>query len=90
MMRKNSLQKEGICLPGSYTIEAAFLLPLFLFAMMKGLLLGIDYYEDVCVAAESLEVLESIEPADWIRKMQSAQKGVDLIHEYTISEKPEK
>ena len=86
-MRKKKEQKQGICLQASYTVEAALLLPLFLFAILKGLLLGIDCYEDVCSAAESSELLETIEPAEWIWKMQMAEKGVDLIHEYTVSEK---
>lgn len=77
-------------LPAGYTIEAALLLPVFLFAMMKGLLLGIDCYEDVRTAAESSAFLETIEPADRIWKMQLAKKGVDLIYEHTVSEKPEK
>lgn len=90
MMRQKDLRKKGICLSASYTIEAAILLPLFLFAILKGLLLGIDCYEDVRVAAETAEVLETIEPVDWIWKMQAAQKGVDFIYEHTISEKSEK
>lgn len=90
MMRQKGLQKKDICLSASYTIEAAILLPLFLFAILKGLLLGIDCYEDVRVAAEIVEALEAIEPADRIRKMQAAQKGVDFIYEHTISEKSEK
>ena len=89
-MRQVFMQRDEIYLQASYTIEAALLLPLFLFAILKGLLLGIDCYEDVCVAAESIEVQETIEPADRIWKMRSAQKGVDLIHEHTISEEPEK
>ena len=89
-MRQMFMQRDEIYLQASYTIEAALLLPLFLFAILKGLLLGIYCYEDVCVAAESIEVQETIEPADRIWKMRSAQKGVDLIHEHTISEEPEK
>ena len=88
-MRSGSRQKKEIYLQASYTVEAALLLPLFLFAILKGLLLGIDCYEDVRTAAESVELLEVIEPADRIWKMQLAQKGVDLIHEYTVSEKSE-
>ena len=82
--------RRETCLQASYTIEAALLLPLFLFAIMKGLLLGIDCYEDVCMAAENSKLLETVEPVDWIWKMQAAQKGVDWIYEYTVSEKPEK
>ena len=77
-------------LPASYTIEAALLLPVFLFAIMKGLLLGIECYEDVRAAAESSALLETIEPTDWIWKMQWVEKGVDLIYEHTIPEKSEK
>lgn len=88
-MKQREIQKKEICLRASYTVEAALLLPLFLFAVMKGLLLGIDCYEDVGTAAENIELLETIEPADWIWKMQLAQKGVDLIHEHTVSEKSE-
>ena len=82
--------RKAIYLQASYTIEAALLLPLFLFAIMKGLLLGIDCCEDVCVAAESQELLEEIEPVELIWKMQLGQKGVDFIYEHTISEKSEK
>lgn len=89
-MREINMPQKEVCLRASYTIEAALLLPLFLFAIMKGLLLGIDCYEDVCVAAECCELQETIEPVDWIWKMQLAQKGVDFIYEYTISEEPEK
>ena len=80
------LQKKEICLQASYTIEAALLLPLFLFAILKGLLLGIDCYEDVRIAAASLEVLEKLEPADQIWNLELVKKGVDLIHEYRVSE----
>lgn len=79
-----------IYLQASYTVEAALLLPLFLFAIMKGLLLGIDCYEDVCMAAESSKLAETVEPVDWIWKMQAGKKGVDWIYEYTVSEKSEK
>ena len=88
-MRRRKEKKQERYLQASYTVEAAILLPLFLFAILKGLLLGIDCYEDVCVAAESCELLETIEPADRIWKMQFAQKGVDLIYEHTVSEKSE-
>ena len=89
-MRRWRMHRKDIYLQASYTIEAALLLPLFLFAIMKGLLLGIDCCEDVCMAAESLEMLEEIEPVDMIWNMQKVQKGVDLIYEHTISEKSEK
>lgn len=89
-MRRMTSFKKDIRLRASYTIEAALLLPLFLFSILKGLSLGIDCYQDVCTAAERMDWLETIEPADRIWKMQLAQKGVDLIHEYTVSEKPEK
>ena len=89
-MRKWIVHRTDISLRASYTIEAALLLPLFLFAIMKGLLLGIDCYEDVCASAESIGLMETVEPVEWIWNMQLAQKGVDLIYEYTISEKSEK
>lgn len=66
------------------------MLPLLLFAILKGLLLGIDCYEDVRLAAESMELLETIEPTEQIWKMQLVQKGVELVHEHTVSEKLEK
>lgn len=88
-MRKRIAKKEKLHLQASYTIEAALLLPLLLFAILKGLLLGIDCYEDVCAAVESSELTETIEPAERIWKLQLAQKGVDWIHEHTVSEKPE-
>lgn len=90
MMIKCLKPKKNIYLSASYTVEAALLLPLFLFAMCKGLSLGIDCYEDVRAAAEQVESAETIEPAKWIWKMQLAKKGVDLIYEHTVSEKPEK
>ena len=90
MMRLFLRKQKTVYLQASYTIEAALLLPLFLFSMRKGLLLGIDCYQDVCVAAESMELLDEIEPVDNIWKLQLAQKGVDLIYEHTVSEKSEK
>ena len=89
-MRQIIMKKGEIYLPASYTVEAALLLPLLLFAILKGLLLGIDCYDDVRTAAERIELLEKVAPADRIWKMELAQKGVDLIYEYTVSEKPEK
>lgn len=80
--RKRSLQ-------ASYTIEAALLLPVFLFAIMKGLLLGVDCYQEVCASTAYVELLEEIRPAEQIWKLQLAQKGVDWIYEHTISEKSE-
>jgi hypothetical protein len=70
----------------SYTVEAACMLPLFLFAILKGLLLGIDCYHDVQAAAQSLEQLTDIEAPEWIWKMKLVEKGVNLIHEHTVSE----
>ena len=81
------ISRKTIYLQASYTIEAALLLPLFLFAIMKGLLFGIDCYQDVYIAAESMQLLEMIEPTDWVWKRQLAQKGVDVIHEHTVPEK---
>lgn len=89
-MRQTFVREDGIYLRASYTIEAALMLPLLLFAILKGLLLGIDCYEDVRLAAESMELLETIEPTEQIWKMQLVQKGVELVHEHTVSEKPEK
>lgn len=88
-MRQVFVREDGIYLRASYTIEAALLLPLFLFAVLKGLLLGIDCYEDVRVASESMELLDTIEPVEQIWKMQFVQKGVEWVHGYTVSEKPE-
>ena len=53
-MRQMFMQRDEIYLQASYTIEAALLLPLFLFAILKGLLLGIDCYEDFFVAADRI------------------------------------
>lgn len=89
-MIKRLKTKKVIYLQASYTVEAALLLPLFLFAMFKGLSLGIDCYEDVRAAAEQVESETAVEPAKRIWKMQLAKKGVDLIYEHTVSEKPEK
>ena len=83
---RKRIQKKQICLQASYTIEAALLLPLFLFAILKGLLLGIDCCEDVRMAAESLEVLEKIEPTDQIWNLELVKKGVDWVQEHTVSE----
>lgn len=88
-MRQIFVREDGIYLRASYTIEAALLLPLFLFAILKGLLLGVDCYEDVRVAAESMELLDTIEPAEQIWKMQFVQKGVEAVHEHTVPEKSE-
>lgn len=89
-MRQIFVREDGIYLRASYTIETALMLPLLLFAILKGLLLGIDCYEDVRLAAESMELLETLEPTEQIWKMQLVQKGVELVHEHTVSEKPEK
>jgi hypothetical protein len=78
---------RNIWLQASYTVEAACMLPLFLFAILKGLLLGIDCYEDVRTAAQSLEQFTEIEPTEWIWKMKLVEKGVNLVHEHTVSEK---
>ena len=74
-------------LQASYTIEAAILMPVFLFAIMQGLLFGIDFYEEVRASAESREWLDEICPTEWIWKRELIEKGVDFIHEYTVSEK---
>ena len=88
-MRQVTVRNKSICLRASYTIEAALLLPLFLFVILKGLLLGIECYEDVCIASECVESTELTEPAERIWNMQLARKGVDWIYEHTVSEKPE-
>lgn len=77
--------KKG--LQASYTVEAAILLPLFLFAVMEGLLLGIDFYHEVREAAGSFQQLEEIEPVEWIWKSELIEKGVTDIHEHRVSEK---
>ncbi len=82
-------RRKGCWLRGSYTVEAALLVPLFLFSMMKGLMLGVDCYHDVRIASQTVEHQEDIEPAERIWKSQLARKGVDFLHEHTISEESE-
>ena len=83
-------RKKTIYLRASYTVEASLLLPLFLFSILKGLLLGIECYEAVRAASQSMEFLENIAPVEQIWNMQLAQKGVTYIYEYTVPEKSEK
>lgn len=69
-----------------YTIEAALLVPLFLFAILRGLLFGIECYEDVSRASYCQEILETIEPTEWIRNEELLKRGGNLIREHTVSE----
>lgn len=68
-------------LQAGYTIESAILMPLFLFAILKGLLLGVDYYGEVRQAAMCREQLEEICPPKWIWKRELIEKGVDFVFE---------
>ena len=85
-------RKREWTLSASYTIEAALLMPLFLFALMKGLLLGITCYEEMSHAASAEKQLEAVHPTEWIWenrlwdqiKEELGQRG------NTVSEKSEK
>lgn len=70
-------------------MEAAILMPLLLFAIMKGLLLGVELYHEVQVSAAGEEQLSEINPVSDIWKRELIRKGVEQIHEYTVSEKSE-
>lgn len=78
---------KKIYLQASYTVEAAILLPIFLFAIMKGLLLGIDLYHDVQDASANAEQLSEINPVDFIWKRELFEKGVEQVRDHTVSEK---
>lgn len=85
------MKRGKLCwLRGSYTVEASFLLPFFLAVFIRGLLLGIDCYEDVCVASAKQEQLETIAPTAWIWRAQAFEKGMEWIYGNTVSEKSEK
>ena len=77
-------------LQASYTIEAALLVPLFLVALLSGMLLAIDCCKDVSVAAADWEQLEEIEPTAWIWRAEVLAHGMEDIFGDTISEKSEK
>ncbi len=73
-------------LQASYTIEAALLLPLFLFVLMRGMLLGIDCGRDVSASAADWQQLEKIEPTTWIWRSQLLERGMEELFGDTISE----
>lgn len=89
-MKRGHKYRKDIWLQGSYTVEAALLVPILLFAIMKGLLLGIDCYQDVRGSSSNVELLEEVVPTEQIWKWQMVQKGCEMIYEHTISEKSEK
>lgn len=78
---------KKLYLQASYTVEAAILMPLLLFAIMKGLLLGVELYHEVRVSAGGEEQLSEINPAEDIWKRELIRKGVEQIREHTVSEK---
>lgn len=67
----------GCWLKASYTVEAALLLPLFLAVLMKGMLLGIECYEDVRAAAADVQQLSKLHPPEeiWRRLLVEGLAG---------------
>lgn len=77
-------------LQASYTIEAALLMPIFLMALVTGMLLAVDCHEDVSAAAADWSLLEEIRPATRIWQAEMLEYGMEEFFGDTISEKPEK
>ena len=71
----------------SYTIEAAILLPLFLTALLTGMLLAVDCCEDVAEAAADWELLHEIEPTARIWRTEAIRQGMEELFGDTVSEK---
>ncbi len=69
--------RGGRWLRASYTVEAALLLPLFLAVLMKGLLLGIECYDDVRTSAADTAQLSELYPPEeiWHRQLLEELAG---------------
>lgn len=51
-----------------FTLEAAIYIPLFIFAIARGMMMGVDLYTQVRDAATSYEQIVDFEEADFIWK----------------------
>lgn len=54
----------------SYTVEAAFIMPIMLFGIMKGMLLGIDLCEEQQVQAKRIAQQEEKCAVELLRKYE--------------------
>ena len=65
--------------PARFTIEAAILVPLVLFVMARGMLLGIQLFTEVSESTVLSRDLLEIEPTDWIWNQELVREGMDYI-----------
>ena len=72
-MRCRGKKKGGYGLQASYTVEAAFIMPIMLFGIMKGILLGMDLCEEQQLQAKQIA-------------QQKQECAVELLRKYELYE----
>ena len=53
---------------GSYTLEAAFIVPMILFFILAGIQVGLSFYTEVKADTEIQTELKELDPVDIVRK----------------------
>ncbi len=77
-------------LDGYFTIEAAVYVSLFIFAIAKGMMIGVDLSKEVTNSTVMDEAYMDFEEADFIWKYSLVKKGVDFIGGDSVSEESKK
>lgn len=72
-------------LEGYFTIEAAVYVPLLIFAIAKGMMLGVDLCKEVTASAVVDEAYMDFEESDFVWKYNLIKKGVDLTGGGSVS-----
>ena len=65
----------------SYTVEAALIMPIILFAMFQGLVIGIDLHEQVKKATLRSEKTEEINAIEMIQNIDHLENLIDTLFE---------
>lgn len=86
--KKNKKSKKKDILRAVFTVEAAIYVPMFIFAMAKGMLKSMEYYTEVKEAAAVTSELTCPNQIDIILKTKAVKKGVEILSGDTISAKP--
>lgn len=68
-------EKKSVQVQASFTIEAAFIVPLAIFTMVGGIQIGYDLFQQAKQASVISEELNELDPVHMVRKNT-------LLHEY--------
>lgn len=72
-------EKKGYALQASYTVEAAFIMPIMLWGIMKGVLFGIELCEEQHTQANEIVQQEQECPVETIRRYELYEDIWDYV-----------